>query len=137
MPLLLSEHARRFNVNNNIISAQMDYAGGVKFGIMLTEMHGTQEDTQGGHRAAGTSCKSRGHWVMSEAMMWLLLRGVWETLAMTLSLASSVLSSACRWACFAVRYPSGAKSSPMPNCYRTLSALVNIFRSIPFIILLV
>ncbi len=34
---LLSETARRFNVNNNIISAQMDYAGGVKFGIMLTE----------------------------------------------------------------------------------------------------
>jgi len=32
---LLSETARRFNVNNNIISAQMDYAGGVKFGIML------------------------------------------------------------------------------------------------------
>ena len=29
---LLSETARRFNVNNNIISAQMDYAGGVKFG---------------------------------------------------------------------------------------------------------
>ncbi len=24
----------------------MDYAGGVKFGIMLTEMHGTQQDTQ-------------------------------------------------------------------------------------------
>lgn len=44
---LLSETARRFNVNNNIISAQMDYAGGVKFGIMLTEMHGTQEETQG------------------------------------------------------------------------------------------
>ena len=43
---LLSETARRFNVNNNIISAQMDYAGGVKFGIMLTEMHGSQEDTQ-------------------------------------------------------------------------------------------
>ncbi|MEQ4453583.1 MULTISPECIES: methionine ABC transporter ATP-binding protein MetN [Kosakonia] len=43
---LLSETARRFNVNNNIISAQMDYAGGVKFGIMLTEMHGTAEDTQ-------------------------------------------------------------------------------------------
>ena len=43
---LLSETARRFNVNNNIISAQMDYAGGVKFGIMLTEMHGTQQDTQ-------------------------------------------------------------------------------------------
>ncbi|BDH47009.1 methionine import ATP-binding protein MetN [Salmonella enterica subsp. enterica serovar Choleraesuis] len=43
---LLSETTRRFNVNNNIISAQMDYAGGVKFGIMLTEMHGTQESTQ-------------------------------------------------------------------------------------------
>lgn len=55
---LLSETARRFNVNNNIISAQMDYAGGVKFGIMLTEMHGTQEDTQAAIApAAGTSCK--------------------------------------------------------------------------------
>ncbi|QCT20006.1 methionine ABC transporter ATP-binding protein MetN [Jejubacter calystegiae] len=43
---LLSETARRFNVNNNIISAQMDYAGGVKFGIMLTEMHGEQKDTE-------------------------------------------------------------------------------------------
>ncbi|WP_283572604.1 NIL domain-containing protein, partial [Escherichia coli] len=39
---LLSETARRFNVNNYIISAQMDYAGCVKFGIMLTERHGTQ-----------------------------------------------------------------------------------------------
>lgn len=43
---LLSETARRYNVNNNIISAQMDYAGGVKFGIMLTEMHGAEEDTE-------------------------------------------------------------------------------------------
>lgn len=43
---LLSETARRYNVNNNIISAQMDYAGGVKFGIMLAEMHGTSEETQ-------------------------------------------------------------------------------------------
>ncbi|MEC5321297.1 methionine ABC transporter ATP-binding protein MetN [Brenneria populi subsp. brevivirga] len=43
---LLSEVARRFNVNNNIISAQMDYAGGVKFGIMLAEMHGQEADTQ-------------------------------------------------------------------------------------------
>ncbi|WP_192458785.1 methionine ABC transporter ATP-binding protein MetN [Musicola keenii] len=40
---LLSEISRKFSVNNNIISAQMDYAGGVKFGVMLTEMHG-QED---------------------------------------------------------------------------------------------
>lgn len=44
---LLSETARRFNVNNNIISAQMDYAGGVKFGIMLTEMHGSEQETRG------------------------------------------------------------------------------------------
>ncbi|WNK43721.1 methionine ABC transporter ATP-binding protein MetN [Pantoea agglomerans] len=43
---LLSEAARRYNVNNNIISAQMDYAGGVKFGIMLAEMHGTKSDTR-------------------------------------------------------------------------------------------
>ncbi|MEI7186939.1 methionine ABC transporter ATP-binding protein MetN [Dickeya dianthicola] len=43
---LLSEVARTFNVNNNIISAQMDYAGGVKFGIMLAEMHGQETDTQ-------------------------------------------------------------------------------------------
>ncbi|RTF06862.1 methionine ABC transporter ATP-binding protein [Serratia marcescens] len=41
---LLSEAARRFNVNNNIISAQMDYAGGVKFGVMLAELHGSDED---------------------------------------------------------------------------------------------
>ncbi|MGM3174743.1 methionine ABC transporter ATP-binding protein MetN [Dickeya lacustris] len=43
---LLSEVARNFNVNNNIISAQMDYAGGVKFGIMLAEMHGQEPDIQ-------------------------------------------------------------------------------------------
>lgn len=43
---LLSETARRFNVNNNIISAQMDYAGGVKFGIMLTEMDGDEANTR-------------------------------------------------------------------------------------------
>lgn len=41
---LLSEAARRFNLNNNIISAQMDYAGGVKFGVMLTELQGKYED---------------------------------------------------------------------------------------------
>lgn len=43
---LLSEAARRFNVNNNIISAQMDYAGGVKFGIMLAEMGGSEADAK-------------------------------------------------------------------------------------------
>ena len=43
---LLSEVARRFSVDCNIISAQMDYAGGVKFGIMLTEMAGDSNNTQ-------------------------------------------------------------------------------------------
>ncbi len=43
---LLSETARTFNVNSNIISAQMDYAGGVKFGIMLCEMHGDHHNTE-------------------------------------------------------------------------------------------
>lgn len=43
---LLSEVARRFSIYNNIISAQMDYAGGVKFGVMLAEMLGSNSDTQ-------------------------------------------------------------------------------------------
>lgn len=43
---LLSEVSRRYNINNNIISAQMDYAGGVKFGVMLTEMIGNIESTE-------------------------------------------------------------------------------------------
>lgn len=41
---LLSQMTKQFNVENNIISAQMDYAGGVKFGVMLTEMIGDQND---------------------------------------------------------------------------------------------
>lgn len=43
---LLSEVARRYQVDCNIISAQMEYAGGVKFGIMLTELAGTHENQQ-------------------------------------------------------------------------------------------
>lgn len=43
---LLSQAAKEFNIDNNIISAQMDYAGGVKFGIMLTEMIGTPLNTK-------------------------------------------------------------------------------------------
>lgn len=42
---LLTEAARRFTIDCNIISAQMDYAGGVKFGIMLTEIAGSEENT--------------------------------------------------------------------------------------------
>ncbi len=43
---LRSETARRVNGTHNNMSAPRDYAGGVKFGIMRTEMHGTQQDTQ-------------------------------------------------------------------------------------------
>ncbi|MDF7666892.1 methionine ABC transporter ATP-binding protein MetN [Orbaceae bacterium ESL0727] len=42
---LLSQIAKQFNVDTNIISAQMDYAGGVKFGLMLTEIQGQPENT--------------------------------------------------------------------------------------------
>lgn len=42
---LLSHIAKQFNIDTNIISAQMNYAGGVKFGLMLTEIQGTPEST--------------------------------------------------------------------------------------------
>ncbi|KFA58299.1 D-methionine ABC transporter, ATP-binding protein [Gilliamella sp. wkB18] len=37
---LLSQIAKEFSIESNIISAQMDYAGGVKFGLMLAQMGG-------------------------------------------------------------------------------------------------
>lgn len=43
---LLSQAAKQFNVDNNIISANMDYAGGLKFGVMLTELRGESQATQ-------------------------------------------------------------------------------------------
>ena len=73
---------------------------------------------------------------MSEAMMWLMAKGVWETVAMTfvsgffgfvLGLPVGVLLYTTR--------PGQIIANP--KLYRTVSALVNIFRSIPFIILLV
>ena len=42
---LLSQIAKEFDIDSNIISAQMDYAGGVKFGLMLAEMKGSPKDT--------------------------------------------------------------------------------------------
>lgn len=42
---LLSQIAKEFDIDSNIISAQMDYAGGVKFGLMLTEMKGKPKST--------------------------------------------------------------------------------------------
>lgn len=73
---------------------------------------------------------------MSEAMMWLLVKGVRETLTMTfvsgffgflLGLTLGVLLYITRPGQF----------SESAKLYHTISALVNIFRSIPFIILLV
>ncbi|MES2062429.1 MAG: methionine ABC transporter ATP-binding protein MetN [Bacteroidota bacterium] len=43
---ILSEASRLFNVDNNIISAQMDYTGGVKYGIMLIEIAGSEDNTR-------------------------------------------------------------------------------------------
>lgn len=37
----LSQAARQFHTNSNIVCAQMDYVGGVKFGVMLIELIGT------------------------------------------------------------------------------------------------
>ncbi|MBJ3813346.1 methionine ABC transporter permease MetI [Shimwellia pseudoproteus] len=73
---------------------------------------------------------------MSEAMMWLMLKGIWETLAMTF--VSGFFG-------FAIGLPVGVllyitrpgQIIENATLYRVISALVNIFRSIPFIILLV
>ena len=43
---VLSEVARLFQVDNNIICAQMDYAGGVKFGVMLVEVFAKPGDSE-------------------------------------------------------------------------------------------
>lgn len=73
---------------------------------------------------------------MSEAMLGLFAKGIWETLAMTF--VSGFFG-------FVVGLPIGVllyTSRPgqiieNTRLYRTTSAIVNIFRSIPFIILLV
>ncbi|VTP66181.1 D-methionine transport system permease protein metI [Serratia rubidaea] len=73
---------------------------------------------------------------MSEAMMWLMARGVWETVMMTF--VSGFFG-------FIIGLPVGVllyvtrpgQIIANPALYKVLSALVNIFRSIPFIILLV
>jgi len=41
---VLSEVASLFEVQNNIVSAQMDYAGGVKFGVMVVEVRASKEN---------------------------------------------------------------------------------------------
>lgn len=42
----LSEVTRLFDVSNNIVSAQMDYVGGIRFGVMLIELSGSEENIQ-------------------------------------------------------------------------------------------
>ncbi len=68
---------------------------------------------------------------MSEAMMWLLLRGVWETLAMTFvsGFFGFVLGLPVGVLLYVTRPGQIVANAKL---YRTLSALVNIFRSIPF-----
>lgn len=73
---------------------------------------------------------------MSEAMILLLCRGVWETLVMTF--VSGFFG-------FVIGLPLGVllyvtrpgQIIESQSLYRSLSAVVNIFRAIPFIILLV
>lgn len=72
---------------------------------------------------------------MSEPMMWLLVRGVWETLAMTFVSGFWLCDWSAGWRS-ALCHASG-QIIANAKLYRTVSAIVNIFRSIPFIILLV
>ncbi|EKO3491137.1 methionine ABC transporter ATP-binding protein MetN [Vibrio fluvialis] len=41
---LMSQIARKFNIDVSILSSDLDYAGGVKFGMMVAEIYGNEED---------------------------------------------------------------------------------------------
>jgi D-methionine transport system ATP-binding protein len=41
---LVSQISREFNIDVNILSANLDYAGGVKFGMLVAELLGSQEN---------------------------------------------------------------------------------------------
>lgn len=41
---LVSQIARKFNIDVSILSSDLDYAGGVKFGMMVAELFGSEED---------------------------------------------------------------------------------------------
>lgn len=73
---------------------------------------------------------------MSEAMILLLCRGVWETLVMTFvsGFFGFVLGLPLGVLLYVTRPGQIIESRSL---YRSLSAVVNIFRAIPFIILLV
>ncbi|MBL5826608.1 methionine ABC transporter permease MetI [Serratia fonticola] len=73
---------------------------------------------------------------MSEAMMWLMARGVWETVTMTFvsGFFGFVLGLPVGVLLYVTRPGQIITNNTV---YKVLSGLVNIFRSIPFIILLV
>jgi len=41
---LISQAVRKFDIDIGILSSQIDYAGGVKFGVMLAEIHGLEQN---------------------------------------------------------------------------------------------
>ncbi|WGW01083.1 methionine ABC transporter ATP-binding protein MetN [Vibrio sp. YMD68] len=41
---LMSQITRQFNIDVSILSSDLDYAGGVKFGMMVAELFGSEED---------------------------------------------------------------------------------------------
>ena len=43
---LISQIARQFNIDISILSSDLDYAGGVKFGMMVAELFGSESDDQ-------------------------------------------------------------------------------------------
>ncbi|NOI64929.1 methionine ABC transporter ATP-binding protein MetN [Vibrio sp. 99-8-1] len=43
---LVSQISRKFNIDISILSSDLDYAGGVKFGMMVAELFGNEEDEQ-------------------------------------------------------------------------------------------
>ena len=43
---LISQVARKFNIDISILSSNMDYVGGIKFGLMLAELFGPDEAAQ-------------------------------------------------------------------------------------------
>jgi D-methionine transport system ATP-binding protein len=40
----MSQISRQFNIDVSILSSDLDYAGGVKFGMMVAELFGSEED---------------------------------------------------------------------------------------------
>ncbi|HCH50773.1 MAG TPA: D-methionine ABC transporter permease MetI [Proteus sp.] len=73
---------------------------------------------------------------MSEGMIYLLIGGIWETLVMTFvsGFFGFVIGLPLGVLLYVTRPEQIMTSS---STYRTISALVNVFRAIPFIILLV